>query len=68
MAFAPEQYGYFETLIHPVSRRYLGEDYSFCHRWRSCGGEVWLDVQSRLSHEGTFVFEGNPTRFAEILK
>jgi hypothetical protein len=59
-------HSFFDTLIHPRTRRYLSEDYAFCHRWRNCGGEVWLDVQSRLGHEGTFLFEGDPSRCAEL--
>lgn len=67
VASGEELYGYFETLIHPETKRYLSEDYAFCHRWRSCGGEIWLDVQSNLGHEGTFLFEGNPARLVEML-
>lgn len=64
---APECCGFFETLIHPVTHRYLSEDYAFCYRWRSCGGDIWLDVQCVLGHEGPFLFEGNPARLAEML-
>ena len=70
MAFTPAGTlcSFFETLIHPVGRRYLSEDFAFCHRWRSCGGEIWLDVESRLGHEGTFLFEGNPARLTELFQ
>ncbi len=51
---------FFETMVHPVSRRYLGEDYAFCHRWtQGCQGEIWLDIQSRISHFGNVAFSGS---------
>ena len=51
---------FFETMLHPKSRRYLSEDYAFCHRWtQGCGGEIWLDVQSRISHFGNVAFSGS---------
>lgn len=51
---------FFDTLVHPVSRRYLSEDYAFCHRWtQACRGEIWLDIESRLSHFGNVAFSGS---------
>ncbi|HUR89168.1 MAG TPA: hypothetical protein VMZ74_08780 [Ramlibacter sp.] len=51
---------FFDTLVHPQSRRYMSEDYTFCHRWvTGCGGEVWLDVQSTLSHAGQVAYEAS---------
>lgn len=38
---------------------YLSEDYSFCRRWTDIGGEIWIDLQSRLTHVGSFYFEGD---------
>jgi glycosyltransferase involved in cell wall biosynthesis len=53
-------WSFFETMVHPKSRRYLSEDYAFCHRWTSgCGGEIWLDVQSRISHYGSVAYSGS---------
>ena len=28
------------------------EDYSFCHRWRAIGGQIWIDPQARMLHAG----------------
>jgi len=51
---------FFEPMVHPASRRYLSEDYAFCHRWtQGCGGDIWLDIQSRLSHFGNAAFSGS---------
>lgn len=34
----------------------LSEDMSFCKRWRDCGGEVWANINHRISHVGPFDF------------
>ena len=63
---APPLYNFFDTLIHPQTRQYLSEDYAFCHRWRQCGGEVWLDAESAVAHEGSYVFESDTARRVEL--
>jgi hypothetical protein len=55
---------FFDTLIHPATGRYLSEDFAFCHHWRRTGGEVRVDVQTPLGHEGSFMFEGRPDQVA----
>lgn len=50
---------FFDTMHDPESGRYLSEDYAFCHRWRNaCGGEIWLDVDTELTHFGNFDYRG----------
>lgn len=57
---APEHFWtFFDTLVHPRSHRYLSEDFAFCYKWRSCGGEIWLDATSRLTHIGSYPFQGD---------
>lgn len=35
----------------------LSEDVSFCQRWREgCGGEIWANVDYKISHVGPFDF------------
>ena len=53
------QYALFDTMIDPETGEYLSEDYAFCRRWRAMGGEVWLDMQSRLIHIGPHEFMGD---------
>jgi hypothetical protein len=37
--------------------RRLSEDVSFCARWREvCGGEIWANVNHKISHVGPFDF------------
>lgn len=53
-------YALFDTMIDPVDRRYLSEDYTFCRRWQDIGGDIWLDPSISLNHYGHFCFQGNP--------
>lgn len=50
---------HFDTEL-TMQRRYLSEDYAFCQKWISIGGEVWADLMSPLHHRGNFVFQGRP--------
>ncbi|MGE3622566.1 MAG: hypothetical protein AB7H77_01650 [Bdellovibrionales bacterium] len=60
-------YALFDCMIDPESGVYLSEDYAFCRRWRALGGEIWLDLQSRLVHTGSYSFRGNAaSRFGEV--
>jgi hypothetical protein len=49
----------FDCIIDPQTGAYLSEDYSFCLRWRKIGGEIWLDVASKLTHSGPYEFVGD---------
>ena len=49
----------FETMIEPGTGQHLSEDYAFCHRWRTLGGDIWADVESTLSHVGHTVYAGS---------
>jgi hypothetical protein len=37
----------------------LGEDFSFCQRWRDIGGKVWIDPRLTFGHIGFKTFEGS---------
>jgi hypothetical protein len=52
-------YALFDTMIDPVSRRYLSEDYTFCRLWQNMGGDVFLDPRTGLNHVGHYTFKGN---------
>jgi hypothetical protein len=49
----------FDCVIDAETGTYLSEDYSFCRRWRAIGGEIWLDLQSKLTHSGAQHFAGD---------
>lgn len=52
-------YAFFDTMIDPESRQYLSEDYAFCRRWAGIGGEIWVDLTSKLTHIGSHAFQGD---------
>ena len=44
---------YFSHLSSPDGGLMYGEDQSFCMRWtHHCGGDIWLDTESAVSHVG----------------
>lgn len=58
-------YALFDTMIDPIDKRYLSEDYTFCRRWQDIGGDIWLDPSISLNHYGHFCFQGNPQAIFE---
>jgi hypothetical protein len=50
---------FFESMIEPDNREHLSEDYAFCRRWRDCGGEIWADFQTRMTHVGHAQYTGS---------
>lgn len=52
-------FGLFD-LMKDENNGLLGEDYSFCDRWvKGCGGEIWCDVDARVSHHGHHRYTGS---------
>jgi hypothetical protein len=49
---------FFDTAIDPTTKRYLSEDYMFCHWARAIGREVWLCPWMDITHTGAYVFGG----------
>jgi hypothetical protein len=49
----------FETMIEPETGQYLSEDYAFCRRWHDLGGEIWADMEARLTHTGSATYAGS---------
>jgi hypothetical protein len=63
---SPWRYALFNCFVDETGT-YLSEDFSFCRRWTDMGGEIWIDLQSRLTHIGTVNFEGDlSTQFAAV--
>jgi hypothetical protein len=58
-------YRFFDVMVDPESRRYLSEDYGFCRIWEKLGGEVYVDANSDLSHQGERLYTGD---FAATLR
>jgi len=38
---------------------YLPEDFAFSQRWTDLGGEILVDLNSRLDHYGPTTFKGD---------
>lgn len=49
-----------------ASHRYLSEDYMFCQYVRRFGGEIWLCPWMKTTHVGTYGFQGNMPKIAEL--
>lgn len=41
-----------------VNDHYYSEDWMFCNRWSTIGGELWIDVTINLTHTGIHDFAG----------
>lgn len=61
-AAAQAHYRFFDVWAEPGNGRYLSEDFAFCRRWQSIGGQVFVDTRSRLSHTGTRTYRGDFSR------
>ncbi len=46
----------FEPVVVDGAR--LSEDFSFCHRWRQCGGEIWASTAHTITHIGLHRYSG----------
>ncbi len=55
-------WNFFSAMPHPKSKRFLSEDFGFCYKWRQCGGEIWVNAISRLTHVGRAVYDGDAGR------
>jgi len=51
----PHLHALFDTAI--VDGEYVGEDFTFCDRWRRAGGQVKIDAAIALSHHGAAVYD-----------
>lgn len=55
-------YNLWDVRLDPKDNRLLSEDYSFCRRWQELGGEIWLDLNTKLNHVGSYTFEGDVSK------
>ncbi len=52
----PTYHGFFDTVVNEGFA--LGEDYSFCERWRKTGGKIYALTSEYLGHVGPIPFFG----------
>jgi hypothetical protein len=48
-------FGLFDTSI--VDGQFIGEDFTFCDRWRAIGGKVMIDPSINLAHHGAAAYD-----------
>lgn len=49
-------FGYFDRIQLQDRKITLSEEYSFCNRWRRCGGQIWVLEDAHTAHHGEFAF------------
>ena len=54
----PNFFNLFDTLHDPDTKRYYGEDFGFCQRWRDMGGQVFAYVMDYITHVGEHQYCG----------
>jgi len=57
---------FFDCAIDPESKRYLSEDYFFCHKARAAGLSVWMCPWMQINHVGSYIFRGNMGAIAQL--
>jgi hypothetical protein len=57
---------FFDCIIDPESKRYLSEDYFFCHNVRKMGSKVHICPWVQLRHCGNYIFNGSLQALAEL--
>jgi hypothetical protein len=57
-------WNFFDCIHDPVSKTYMGEDFSFCKLWKDIGGKCHAYIDHPIVHIGEHSYEG---RFADEL-
>lgn len=61
-------WGFFNPITLPEDGGSMTEDFSFCHRWRALGGELWADIVTPTVHVGRHAFGGTYLEFIRALQ
>lgn len=65
LCYGPRYHQSVDLFQHGVHERiWWGEDYTFCRRWRECGGDLWTVPDLSIDHHTTEkVYRGNLHQF-----
>jgi hypothetical protein len=58
-----KQWDFFPCAVDMIQRRYLSEDWWFCHRANNLGFTVWADTKCVVPHLGTAIFPLRKTEY-----
>jgi hypothetical protein len=56
---APDGKAYALFDSYRIGKLKMGEDYSFCRRWRDIGGQIWINPEITMGHVGFKTFPGH---------
>ena len=51
-------YNFFDTLHDKENKKYYGEDFGFCQKWRDIGGKCFVYINDYISHVGEYSYTG----------
>ena len=54
----PHMWNFFDCLHDPVTKSYLGEDFSFCKLWKDIGGKCYAYILDEIVHVGEHQYKG----------
>ncbi|HEX7638498.1 MAG TPA: hypothetical protein VF457_08890 [Burkholderiaceae bacterium] len=60
----PHLYALFDTSI--ADGEYVGEDYTFCDRWRAIGGRVMVDPSLAFAHHGAAAYDEPLAKYLQL--
>lgn len=52
-------HAFFDCIIDPETKAYLGEDFTFCKHVIAMNGRIWIAPWLQLSHQGSYTFQGS---------
>lgn len=61
-----KKFAFFNCGIDPETEQFLAEDRLFCQKVRKMGGKVWMAPWLKLTHQGSYCFQGSLSHIAAL--